>query len=133
MFESVSEENVAERKIRETVAELEKLGYTCRIKEENDMFLASCAPSKFEIFYKDRINKIEVVLPKNENLVNISVISKEPLDLSKVNEWIEKSPLFGRTIFVESKYYEVESKGKNAYSIAPDLAKFIINIQRKNR
>ena len=129
----MGEENVAERKIRETVAELEKLGYTCRIKEGIDEFLASCYPSKFEVFDKDRIHKIEVILPKTENLVNVSIVSKESLDLSKVNEWIEKSPLFGRTIFVESKYYEIESKGKNAYSIAPDLAKFIINIQRKNR
>jgi hypothetical protein len=121
----------AEESIKKVSEELNKYGYRCEIKEETDGFFATCFPS-VQTYDKDKINRIEVLIPKGERLVNISVVTKEPLYIGRIGEWLRprafgsrRGPLYG-----ESKYYEIEIDATNAYSLAPSLATNIVKVRR---
>jgi hypothetical protein len=132
VIEMEEKEFTAKDGIIKAVKQLEFYGYKCNIKEELDLFLAACSPTPAS-FEKDKINKIEVLLPKKENLVNISIITEEPLDIKKIDEWL-RPRIFDVKLgphFAENRYYEMEFGARNAYSIAAPLTATIIKIRRK--
>jgi len=83
--------------VEEVKNRLEPFGYTCRISEDADKVLLTCSP-KPEALDRDKINRIELLFPKREDLVAIEILTPPEYAFSpnvikkSVQEWIEIPP-----------------------------------------
>lgn len=103
---------------------LEPFGYACLISEDPDVIEVSCSP-KPEAFNRDKINRMEFLFPKRENLVNIEIIAPleyaiRPDEINRiVQAWFK-----GQTHNYEAHLVGVEFRDharESAHAIAADI------------
>ncbi len=113
---------------------LKPLGYTCSLVEEHNAINVVCSPEPMqvqEIFNRDKINKIEVFLPKGENLANIGLwfqrgFRMKPEEISKVvAEWFHGDQHISESHFIEAEFRD------GARESVPAIVTDIIRERRK--
>ena len=122
--------------VNRIVEKMKSYGYTCKVKDEKDRYLLGCYVSSSKIYEKDKIDRIEITLPKTENLVNIVVISsEEPIDLSGLDDWMRKrfSNITTGPHIIRKKenFHEIEIGASNAWEKGASLVEAIIGLKRK--
>lgn len=107
-------------------------GYVCSLREDADAMTVHCTP-KPETFNRDRLNSLEIFLPKSEDTVNIAILSSRgyrmnPVQVEKIiAEWTKPQHVF----IGESHYIEAEFSGSGARDSATAVVTDIIRERRK--